>query len=307
MPRMNRSASEPPAPFLLPFVTEPLLDLAAQLGAGDEGARLQLEDRELAQVLGDVAGRDPHRQRADDGALADARLADEKRVMLVAALEDLEQAPDLDVAADDRVELAAPRALDEIRRERRAVEARGHRDLAGDGAQRAHVRAQGPGPERELLEHPGRGAPQLLGERVQQVLDLHGARGPRLFFGAREEREHRAGQVRETRPRLAQTRQRGLRFARDVGGRCAGAADDLGDAGVPIEGSREQMNRLDLGVLSLVGERLGAGDEGLGVGSVAFEVNRLFGGHGNGCERSTRPGQPPSRGGHPSLTFCEAP
>ena len=62
--------------------------------------------RELREVLGHVARGDAHRERADDRGLADAGLADEQRVVLLPALEDLEEAPHLDVAPDDRVEPA---------------------------------------------------------------------------------------------------------------------------------------------------------------------------------------------------------
>ena len=49
---------------------------------------------------------DPLREPLDDRGLADARLADQHRVVLRAAREDLDHAADLVVAADDRVELA---------------------------------------------------------------------------------------------------------------------------------------------------------------------------------------------------------
>ena len=46
--------------------------------------------------------------------------------------------------------------------------------------------------------------------------------------------------------------------------------------------AREEVDGLDLGVLALVGEALRARDEGLGVGGVTFEVDRLLGGHRRG-------------------------
>jgi hypothetical protein len=39
------------------------------------------------------------------------------------------------------------------------------------------------------------------------------------------------------------------------------------------------VDRLHLRVLSLVGEGLRASDQGLGIGGVSFEVDRLLGGH----------------------------
>ncbi len=50
----------------------------------------------------------------DDGGLADARLADQHRVVLGAAREDLHHALDLLLAADDRVELALARLAREV-------------------------------------------------------------------------------------------------------------------------------------------------------------------------------------------------
>jgi len=50
----------------------------------------------------------------DDRGLADAGLADQHRVVLRAAAEDLDDAADLLVAADDRVQLAVARALGEV-------------------------------------------------------------------------------------------------------------------------------------------------------------------------------------------------
>ncbi len=52
----------------------------------------------------------------DDGGLADARLADEHRVVLGAPRQHLHHAADLLVAADDRVELALARQAGEVAR-----------------------------------------------------------------------------------------------------------------------------------------------------------------------------------------------
>ena len=62
--------------------------------------------RAVAQRLRDVALDDPLGEPLDDRRLADARLADQHRVVLRAAREDLDHAADLVVAADHRVELA---------------------------------------------------------------------------------------------------------------------------------------------------------------------------------------------------------
>ena len=64
--------------------------------------------------LGDVAGDDALGEALDDGGLADAGLADQHGVVLRAAREDLDDAADLVVAADDRVELAVLGVLREV-------------------------------------------------------------------------------------------------------------------------------------------------------------------------------------------------
>ena len=57
---------------------------------------------------------DALRQPFDDGGLADAGLADQDRIVLGAARQHLDDAADLLVAADDRIELALARELGEV-------------------------------------------------------------------------------------------------------------------------------------------------------------------------------------------------
>ena len=85
---------------------EPVLELAAVLGAGDQRADVERDHAPVAQRVGDVAGDDALGEALDDRGLADAGLADQDRVVLGAAREHLDHAPDLVVAADHRVELA---------------------------------------------------------------------------------------------------------------------------------------------------------------------------------------------------------
>ena len=61
---------------------EPLLELAAELGAGDERAEVERDDALVLERLGHVAAHDALGEALDDGRLADARLADEHRVVL---------------------------------------------------------------------------------------------------------------------------------------------------------------------------------------------------------------------------------
>ncbi len=128
------------------------------------------------QALRDVAVDDPLREPLDDGGLADARLADEDRVVLRTAGQDLHDAADLGVAADDRVELAAAGPLGE-------VDAVLLQRLVG---------ALG-----VLVGHPADAAAHL-GERVEQRL------GQRLL-AAQQRRDVTAG-VGEARPAGARSR-----------------------------------------------------------------------------------------------------
>ena len=70
----------------------------------------------VLEPFGDVAVHDALREPFDDRRLADARLADEHRIVLRAAREHLNDAADLLVAADDRIELALARRVGEVAR-----------------------------------------------------------------------------------------------------------------------------------------------------------------------------------------------
>ena len=91
-----------------------LLELAAVLGAGDQRAHVEADDALVLEPLGHVPAHDALGEALDDGGLADAGLADEHRVVLRAAREDLDDAADFLVAADDRVELAGAGQLREV-------------------------------------------------------------------------------------------------------------------------------------------------------------------------------------------------
>ena len=74
---------------------QPLLELAAVLGAGDQGADVERDQPLVLQLLRHVAGDDALGQPLDDRRLADARLADQGGVVLGAAGEDLHHPVDL--------------------------------------------------------------------------------------------------------------------------------------------------------------------------------------------------------------------
>ena len=99
---------------LLQHGLQALLELAAVLGAGHERAHVEREDGLVLQPLGHVAAHDALGEALDDRGLADAGVADEHRVVLGLAREDLDHAPDLRVAADHRVEPPGARLGDEV-------------------------------------------------------------------------------------------------------------------------------------------------------------------------------------------------
>ena len=81
---------------------EPLLELAAVLRPGEERADVERPHALALEPLGDVARDDALREPLRDRGLPHAGLADEHRVVLRSPREDLHDAADLLVAADDR-------------------------------------------------------------------------------------------------------------------------------------------------------------------------------------------------------------
>ena len=99
---------------LLDALLQALLELAAVLGPGHERAHVEREQALVAQDVRHLVRHDELRQALGHGGLAHARLADEQRVVLLAAAEHLHDALDLARTADDRVELAVARLLREV-------------------------------------------------------------------------------------------------------------------------------------------------------------------------------------------------
>ena len=93
---------------------EPLLELAAVLGAGDHRREVERDDALVLEALRHLRRDDALRQALGDRGLADARLADQHRVVLLAARQHLDDALDLLLAPDHRVELALARELGEV-------------------------------------------------------------------------------------------------------------------------------------------------------------------------------------------------
>ena len=112
---------------------QPLLEIAAVLGAGDQRAHVERIDSAVGQHVGHLALDDHARQAFGNGGLADAGLADVQRIVLAAAAQDLDGAFHLERAADQRIDLAVLRELVEIGGvlvERAAAVAVAHRSFA---------------------------------------------------------------------------------------------------------------------------------------------------------------------------------
>ena len=93
---------------------EALLELAAVLRAGDHSCEVESDEALAAQRLRDVVVDDPLCDALDDRGLPDARVAEEDRVVLRSAREDLDRLLDLVRAPDHRVELPVARLLGEV-------------------------------------------------------------------------------------------------------------------------------------------------------------------------------------------------
>jgi hypothetical protein len=95
---------------------EPFLELAPVLRSGHHGGNVDLDDLLVAQRLRHITIHHALRQTLDDRRLADTRLADQYRVVLCAPRQHLNDATDLLVTPDYRVQLAPARHIREIRR-----------------------------------------------------------------------------------------------------------------------------------------------------------------------------------------------
>src|SRR6266704_2288042 len=93
-----------------------LFELAAVLGAREERRHVESEHPLVLERFGHFAVDDALRKALHDRRLAHAGLADQNRVVLGAALQDLDHAADLVVASDHRVELARAGALGQVER-----------------------------------------------------------------------------------------------------------------------------------------------------------------------------------------------
>src|SRR6185312_16949 len=93
---------------------EPLLELAAILGACDDRRHVERQHAVVAQRIGALASCYQLRQSFDDRRLADTRLADQNGIVLLTAREDFHDALDFLCAPDRRIQLTFGRKLREI-------------------------------------------------------------------------------------------------------------------------------------------------------------------------------------------------
>ena len=221
---MNRMSSPSDGGDLVQHRLQPLLELAAELRAGDQRAEVERQQPLVLQRLRHVALDDALRQALDDRGLADAGLADQHRVVLGAPRQHLDGAADLLVAADHRIELALLRRRGQVARIllQRVVAVlggrRGRRPALADLLDRAvqrlrghagvgqHARRRRAGRQRQRQQQPLGGdelIARLLGDllrlleqprRLRRHVDLAGCRPrpsaacrarPRSAFGAR--------------------------------------------------------------------------------------------------------------------------
>jgi hypothetical protein len=91
-----------------------LFKLAAVFGAGHDEREVESEDALVGEETGNVAVGDALCEAFDDGGFADAGLADEDGIVLGAAAEDLNDALQFLIAADEGIELGIHGGLGEV-------------------------------------------------------------------------------------------------------------------------------------------------------------------------------------------------
>src|SRR5262249_32968354 len=90
------------------------LEFAAVLGTGDQRTHVEGDDPLVLEPLGNVPANDSASEALDNGGLAHAGLAHEHRAVLGPPRQVLNDAPDLFVASDHRIELAATGEIREV-------------------------------------------------------------------------------------------------------------------------------------------------------------------------------------------------
>ena len=89
---------------LLHHLLEALLEVAAIARAGEQRAHVERKHRRALEHLGHVGIDDLAGEALGDRGLADARVADQQRIVLLPPAKDLDRALDLRFAADQRID-----------------------------------------------------------------------------------------------------------------------------------------------------------------------------------------------------------
>ena len=280
---MNRTIWPSRVGDLLEHRLQALLELAAVLGAGHQGAQVQGHHPLVVQALGHVAAHDALGQAFDDGRLADAGLADQHRVVLGAPGEHLDDAADLLVAADHRVELALAGGIGQVA----AVLLQGL--VGGFGVLAGHALAASDAGERL---HDGRAVHPMLGQ------DLGGVAGGCLLHDGQQQVLGRdvlvvqplgngmstgqdvAGLVREAQLRslAGDAGEVGQAFTQRLGNGCRVLAGLLQHgrhhAIRLVDQGQQQVGRGQLGMALALGQLLRGQDRLLGPRGEAFGAHR---------------------------------
>ena len=99
---------------LLHDLLQALFEIAAIAGAGEQRPHVEGEDRRIGEHFRHFAAGDLAGEPLGDRGLADAGLADEQRVVLLPAAQNLDRALHFGLAADQRIDAALARLLVEI-------------------------------------------------------------------------------------------------------------------------------------------------------------------------------------------------
>jgi hypothetical protein len=241
----------------------------------------EADDALVLEAFGHVAADDPLRQPFDHRGLAHAGLADQHRVVLGPARQHLDDAADLLVAADHRIELVLARQRRQVAAValERLVLALGvlighalaaaHRDqrvehaIVGDAMPRQHFGAGRPAGFADQRQQQVLGADELVLEAGQFAFRL-------LQDAAEPRREAGVGRAVGLGELVQQLLDVGahdgridLQLAQDVGHDAARLRDQR----------RQQVLRIDLRMIGLFGRALGGGDRLLGLLGETVDVH----------------------------------
>ena len=212
---------------------EALFELTAVFRARDDERDVERENAFVGEEVRDVAVDDLLREPFDDGCLADTRLANQDRVVLGPAAEDLLHTLQLVVAADERVELVLQRRLGQVAAElgqqRRFLHA-GQRgllvqqldDVLANGVEAHPLFHEDRRRDRSLLAEDAQEQVLRADVVVQQTVRLFGGELQHpLGFGAERDLDRRRHLLAEDRPAfdfLADVFEREMRPGKDPAG-----------------------------------------------------------------------------------------